>query len=162
VLAALLVRHVPAPSQRTARVLRIGGIVGIAAILFAGRWIWQLLLDGYLLVLTLAAASLVVGLHWRSAQDAKFKLPGLGWLRSCGRLSYEIYLTHMFCVYAIVDIARASGTDKSSGWLWYPVAIGASWLLGWIVARGFSQPVERWLRDGAARRARATAAAASV
>jgi peptidoglycan/LPS O-acetylase OafA/YrhL len=85
-------------------------------------------------------------MHWNSPGDRRYRIPGLGWLRSCGRLSYEIYLTHMFCVYAIVDLARASATDKAAGWAWYPVAIGASWLLGWIVARCFSQPCERRLR----------------
>jgi hypothetical protein len=52
----------------------------------------------------------------------------------------------MFCVYAIVDIARWSGVDPAWGFVWYPLAIGTSWLLGWIVARWFSQPCERWLR----------------
>ena len=142
ILAALIARNVPRPTSRTARVLRVVGILGILTILFAGRWIWLVLRDGYLLVLTLSAASVVLGMHW----SARRGMPALGWLRSCGRLSYEIYLTHMFCVFTIVAIARTSGLDAAWGFLWYPPAIGVAWLLGFLVARGFSQPCERRLR----------------
>jgi len=97
-------------------------------------------------VLTGAAACLVLGMYWNSTNAGRYRLPGLDWLRSCGRLSYEIYLTHMFCVFAVVDLARWSGIDSAWGFIWYPPAIGASWLLGRVVARGFSLPCERWLR----------------
>jgi peptidoglycan/LPS O-acetylase OafA/YrhL len=146
ILAALVARQVSQPSQRNALVLRIAGSIGICAILFAGRQIWHLLHDGYLLVLTGSAASLVLGTHWQRANGLRYGLPGLEWLRSCGSLSYEIYLTHMFCIYAIVDVARWSGVDAAWGFVWYPLAIGSSWLLGWTVARWFSQPCERLLR----------------
>jgi hypothetical protein len=52
----------------------------------------------------------------------------------------------MFCVFAVVDLARWSGLDAAWGFVWYPLATGASWLLGAVVARLFSQPCERWLR----------------
>ncbi len=160
ILAALFATHAPRPSPRAAFALRVGGTIGILTILFAGRWIWHWLLDGYLFVLTASAASLTLGMHWNNAVNGRLRLPGVDWLRSCGRLSYEIYLTHMFCVYAVVDIARGSGIAAAWGWMWYPLAIGASWLLGWIVARGFSQPCERWLRLTRARRAVPAPAAA--
>jgi len=145
ILTALFARHLPQPSQRTALLMRIGGALGICAILFAGRLVWHWLLDAYLLVLTGSAAALVLGMHWNTTSPRRY-IPGLDWLRSCGRLSYEIYLTHMFCVFAVIAIARWSGIDAAWGWIWYPLAIVASWLLGWIVARGFSQPCELWLR----------------
>jgi peptidoglycan/LPS O-acetylase OafA/YrhL len=145
ILAALFARHLPQPSQRTALLMRIGGALGICAILFAGRLVWQWLLDAYLFVLTGSAAALVLGMHWNTTSPRRH-VPGLNWLRSCGRLSYEIYLTHMFCVFAVVAVARWSGIDAAWGWVWYPLAIIASWLLGWIVARRFSQPFELWLR----------------
>ncbi len=145
ILAALFARHLPRPSQRTALLMRISGALGICAILFAGRLVWHWLLDAYLLVLTGSAAALVLGMHWNTTSPRR-RIRGLDWLRSCGRLSYEIYLTHMFCVFAVVAVARWSGIDAAWGWVWYPFAIIASWLLGWIVARGFSQPCELWLR----------------
>jgi len=161
ILAAVFARHLPHPAQRTARVLRIGGTLGICAILFAGRWVWNGLLDAYLLVLTGSAAALVLGMHWNTT-NPRHRIPGLDWLRSCGRLSYEIYLTHMFCVFAVVGVARRSGIDAAWGWVWYPVAIGTSWLLGWIVARWFSQPCERWLRRSCAGPAVKVTSAAAV
>jgi peptidoglycan/LPS O-acetylase OafA/YrhL len=145
ILAALFAWQLPRPSQRTALALRIGGALGICAILFAGRLIWHWLFDAYLLVLTGSAAALVLGMHWNTTSQHR-RIRGLDWLRSCGRLSYEIYLTHMFCVFAVVAVARWSGIDAAWGWIWYPLAIVAAWLLGWIVARGFSQPCELWLR----------------
>jgi peptidoglycan/LPS O-acetylase OafA/YrhL len=144
ILAAVAARS-RRPSQRVASSLRVAGWIGIGAILFAGQWVWHWLHDGYLLVLTGAAACLVLGMHWNGAA-ARTRWPGLGWLRSCGRLSYEIYLTHMFVVFAIVGLARWSAIDPAWGWIWYPPAIAASWLLGWIVARAFSVPCERRLR----------------
>jgi len=145
ILAALFAWQLPRPSQRTALALRIGGALGICAILFAGRLIWHWLFDAYLLVLTGSAAALVLGMHWNTTSQHR-RIRGLDWLRSCGRLSYEIYLTHMFCVFAVVAVARWSGIDAAWGWIWYPLAIVAAWLIGWIVARGFSQPCELWLR----------------
>src|SRR5262249_1605427 len=132
------------PRPRLARALRIAGALGIVAILFAGRTVWSLLHDGYLLLLTGAAASLVLGMHWQDPGSRR--LPGLAWLRSCGRLSSGISLTSMFCVFVVIDLARWSGLDAAWGFAWYPLAIGASWLLGALVARVFSQPCERLLR----------------
>ena len=71
---------------------------------------------------------------------------GLGWLRAQGRRSYEIYLTHMFVVYSLVALFKASGGDMRGGWLWYVPAVLLCWGLGELVARGFSDPVERALR----------------
>jgi len=73
------------------------------------------------------------------------------WLRSFGRLSYEIYLTHMFVVWPVVRIFRAHGGGLAWGFLWYLPAVAASWVLGWLVARYISVPCERvvrrWLLD---------------
>ena len=149
ILAALLAQQLRPPPARTARMLRIVGALGIVAIVFAGSTIWHLLRDGYLLVLTLSAASLVLGWHWQARVERPYAFAVFNWVASCGRLSYEIYLTHMFCVFTVVDLATAIGTDPSLGSLWYIPAVASSWLLGWIVARGFSEPCERWLRSRA-------------
>jgi peptidoglycan/LPS O-acetylase OafA/YrhL len=71
---------------------------------------------------------------------------GLGWLRSWGRLSYEIYLSHMFVVFAVVRLFRLSGADYRWGLLWYLLALPSCWLLGAAVERWLSTPCERWLR----------------
>jgi peptidoglycan/LPS O-acetylase OafA/YrhL len=165
ILGALLVRRVPPPAPRVVLGLRIAGVAGIVLILFAGRAVWHAVRDGYLLVLTLSALACVLAAHWHEATGARpaaARWPGLRWLRSFGRLSYEIYLTHMFCVFAVVALARASGSDGATGWLWYPVALAACWLLGALVARGFSIPCERRLRRGAAAHRAAPVAATAT
>jgi peptidoglycan/LPS O-acetylase OafA/YrhL len=108
-----------------------------------------------MLVLIGSAACLVLaspeaGRGWR----------GFGWLRSMGRASYEIYLTHMFVVFALLGLARATGTDKAWGWVWYPPAVLLAWAVGWVVARAFSEPANRRLRGWfRARRAEGAAVA---
>jgi len=95
------------------------------------------------LVLTGAALCLVLASVW-----AHRELPrrGLNWLRSWGRLSYEIYLTHMFVVYGTVRVFKALGGDMSLAFLWYAPALVLCWLLGRLLERYVSVPAERWLR----------------
>jgi peptidoglycan/LPS O-acetylase OafA/YrhL len=71
----------------------------------------------------------------------------LGWLRSWGRLSYEIYLTHMFVVFAVVRLFRLAGGAPRWGFLWYLLALPLCWLLGRAVERWLSTPCGHWLRQ---------------
>ena len=48
-----------------------------------------------MLVLTGSAAASVIAARWRAVAGAARASRAFAWLRSCGRLSYEIYLTHM-------------------------------------------------------------------
>lgn len=146
VLTALLATNY-APSRRwLARVLVMIGIIGIGSVLFAGVPIWNALKDGYMLLLVTSAASLVLGLHWQETSQTFWRLRGLGWLQSFGRLSYEIYLFHMFCVFAVINVARASGLSSDVGYVWYLPVIVLSWILGFGVARNFSDPLDKSLR----------------
>lgn len=122
------------------------GILGIAAVMLAMPWLWPLLHDALLLVLSLATACLLVALQWRASSGQLRALPGSGWLRSMGRLSYEIYLGHMFVVFAVVAAFKASGGDVRYGFLWYVPAVLLAWLLGALVARMYSIPCDRALR----------------
>jgi peptidoglycan/LPS O-acetylase OafA/YrhL len=76
-----------------------------------------------------------------------------------GRASYEIYLTHMFVVFALVGVARMTGTDTVWGWVWYLPALGLCWLLGGLVSRYVSEPANRALRARMLRPVRAVATA---
>jgi peptidoglycan/LPS O-acetylase OafA/YrhL len=89
-------------------------------------------------------------------------LPGLGWLCSAGRLSYEIYLSHMFCVFGWLGVAAYAGLPQSLGVITYLAILPSCWLLGLALARGVSRPAERWLRGraGATLPARAETAGA--
>jgi len=144
VLAALLAVRV-SPSATLARVLAVAGIAGLAGVFVFGDALWGALGNGYMLVLTLSAASLVLGLHWNSREGAR-GMRGLGWLRSLGRLSYEVYLGHMFVVFAAVGLYRMLGGDVRAGAWWYPPVVLACWALGALWAGAYSIPCERALR----------------
>lgn len=149
VLAALLARK--APPAWIAAGARIVGAVGLLLAGFAGTELWKTIGNGYMLVLTLSAAALILGLHWHHGTATREPLRGLGWLRSMGRFSYEIYLTHMFVVFAVVGLFRVAGEDMRGGFWWHLPAVLLCWLLGAAVARWFSEPAERavrrrWLR----------------
>jgi peptidoglycan/LPS O-acetylase OafA/YrhL len=103
--------------------------------------------DGTVLELCLATGILLLGLHWQAAAGNPWKLRGFGWVRSCGRLSYEIYLFHMFCVFGVLALAKASGLNPDWSFVWYAPVIALACLLGLAIARGFSEPCERWLRQ---------------
>lgn len=150
VLGALLA-EARRPARRTAVMLGWLGATGLGAVLLDGWVMWHWLHDGYMLLLTGSVLCLLLSCHWR---EPGRPLGGWGWLRSWGRLSYEIYLSHMFVVFAVVRLYRAAGADVAGGWRWYLPALAACWLLGALVARGLTQPCEHWLR---ARRVRPAA-----
>jgi peptidoglycan/LPS O-acetylase OafA/YrhL len=68
------------------------------------------------------------------------------WLRWFGRNSYEIYLAHMFVIWPMVFLFQRSGlTTNAQPWL-FLVTTALSGLLGWMVARFYSEPLNHWLR----------------
>ena len=143
VLAALLVRRWSSPRPSTARWTLALGVVGLLAVFFAGSELWQTLRLKYMLVLTFSAAAGVVASHWRVGTATTPPWRAFGWLRSFGRLSYEIYLTHMFVVWLVVDRFTAAGSDLRLGLAWYPPILAGAWALGWVVERVFSAPLAR-------------------
>ncbi|KGI79273.1 acyltransferase family protein [Oleiagrimonas soli] len=146
VLGALLAARWQ-PSLTVARTMIASGALVLTGLLLRGDLLWPYLGHGVMLLLVLSTAVLVLGLHARAAASpAPRPLPGFGWLRVCGRLSYEIYLTHMFVVYAAVDLYRATGKPLATGFLWYPPILLLTAALGAVVARWVSQPCERALR----------------
>ncbi|MBB6187397.1 acyltransferase [Rhodanobacter sp. MP7CTX1] len=146
VLGALLTARWAAWPPRTIALLGWLGVIGLGAVMLDGSALWHLLHDGYMLVLTWSALCLVLATTRRRARGGWSAMRGLGWLRSFGRLSYEIYLTHMFVVYAIVRLFKAAGSDIGLGYFWYVPAVLVSWLLGMLVARLVSIPSDRALR----------------
>ncbi|HTV87212.1 MAG TPA: acyltransferase [Dyella sp.] len=145
VLGAWLAWHWQ-PRQRWAiRAWIEAGCLGLAAILLIEPWLWPALRDACLLLLTVSVMCLLVGLQWRQAAGPWLPWRGLDWLRSFGRLSYEIYLSHMFVVMGLVRVFHACGGDMRWGVLWYLPAVPLCWLLGAGVARAISLPGERWL-----------------
>jgi peptidoglycan/LPS O-acetylase OafA/YrhL len=156
VLGALLASAWPLLPRRTSTLLGWLGAVGLVATTIYGATMWHLLRDGYLLMLAVSALCLLLACDQRQRSGVWQAWRGLDWLRSWGRLSYEIYLSHMFVVFAVVRFFRWVGGDPRWGFLWYPLALSLCWLLGKAVERWLSLPCERWLR---ARLLRAPAAA---
>jgi peptidoglycan/LPS O-acetylase OafA/YrhL len=144
VLTALVHARWPRRPRWTTELLTCLGVLGIASALFVEDLLWKQLHDATLLVLTGSTAALLLGLAVPHG-DRRFAR-GTAWLRSCGRLSYEIYLTHMFVVFATVRLFNATGGDMRFGYLWYPPIVAACWLLGSATERVVSSPSERALR----------------
>lgn len=71
---------------------------------------------------------------------------GTGWLRAIGRSSYEIYLFHMLIVLGLIAVVRQVATSRAALPAWYGVMLGASILLGYLIARSYSEPLNRRIR----------------
>jgi peptidoglycan/LPS O-acetylase OafA/YrhL len=71
---------------------------------------------------------------------------GTRWLRVVGRCSYEIYLFHMLIVLGLIAIVRQSHMAPRTFPLWYAAMLGGSILVGYIVARRYSEPLNRRIR----------------
>ena len=70
-----------------------------------------------------------------------------GWLRWFGRNSYEIYLTHMFVIWPMVFLFQGFGIAMSAVLWLFLITTALAGLLGWIVARFYSDPLNRRLRQ---------------
>lgn len=145
VLTALLAQ-LPPPRRWLNAALCLAGSAGLAAVLLMGWLLWATLRDAYLLVLTSSVAMLLLSLHWAQLQGWRRPVPGLGWLRAMGRLSYEMYLSHMFVVFGAVQLYKAWGSDLRVGWLWYAPIVLICWSLGWAIGRWISTPADQGLR----------------
>jgi peptidoglycan/LPS O-acetylase OafA/YrhL len=71
-----------------------------------------------------------------------------------GERSYEIYLTHMFAVFALFDIFLRAGKPIQAVPILFIAALLTSALVGNLTARFFSDPMNRRLRTGWAPKAR--------
>jgi peptidoglycan/LPS O-acetylase OafA/YrhL len=98
----------------------------------------------YITVLELGAA--LVLLAFAGGLFAKASWRGTRAIRAIGRQSYEIYLTHMFVVFATVALFNAIGASLAYVGVWYVGALIASALLGAAVARWYSEPANEALR----------------
>ncbi|AIF49289.1 acyltransferase family protein [Dyella japonica] len=144
VLGALLAQRWRTVLPHVASALGVAGAVGLYLVMFEGKLLWQMMHNGYMLLLTGSALCLVLASAWAPVGRTPWR--GLDWLRSWGRLSYEIYLTHMFVVFGIVRVYRAMGSDIAHGYLWYLPALPLCWMLGRAVERCISLPAEQRLR----------------
>jgi len=81
-----------------------------------------------------------------SAIRAQLLFSPAGWLRWFGRNSYEIYLTHMFVIWPMFFLFQHSGVTINAAPGLFVITTVLAGLLGWTVARFYSEPCNRWLR----------------
>lgn len=143
VLTAMLA-HRWKPSIGFARSLVGLGIIGIVGVFFFGDVLWRAIKDHVMLMLCVSACFLA----FAAATLKPEPIRGLNWLARMGRLSYEIYLSHMFIVLGVCAAYRAYMV-KDMSWTFavYPPTIIACVLLGLALERWVSLPSLAWLRS---------------
>jgi peptidoglycan/LPS O-acetylase OafA/YrhL len=67
-------------------------------------------------------------------------------LLKLGQRSYEVYLTHVFVVLGLFNLFVAANRPMKAVPLLFSAVIFFAGVLGEFVARGFSEPMNRWLR----------------
>jgi peptidoglycan/LPS O-acetylase OafA/YrhL len=147
VLGALVAARFRPKKQSALLALQCFGVCGITAVLFFESKLWPFLGNGTLLLLTFSAICLILAFHWRAGDNAHWAIRYTAWLQSFGRLSYEIYLTHMFVVLSIVQLFKSTGASLQWGVVWYIPAVALSWVLGWAVAKYISTPSDKFIRS---------------
>lgn len=140
-----LLLHRRAPGPAAVRSCALGGFALLLFCLGFSRTVSQVGLEASGLGMTLVGlgACLLIAASVGSAWHAPRVLsPVLAY----GRRSYEVYLTHMFVVFACFNFFIGRG--KPTGWVpgLFLIVILLAGLLGEGVGRFFSEPANRWLR----------------
>ncbi|WMW81952.1 acyltransferase [Undibacterium cyanobacteriorum] len=142
VLTALLAQKLTV-SRGFARSLFVFGVTGIIGVFFFGAELWRTMENFMMYILCISACFLV----FAAAQYPLRSTMGFGWLALMGRLSYEIYLTHMFIVLAVCTAYRSYfGDNMHWSYLTYVPVVVACVLLGIVVERTICGPSLRYLR----------------
>jgi len=144
-VAALFATRFPLTSS-VRRVLKWTGALVVAFATLCKPWANNLGLYKHGLDVTaiaLGTAMMLVCFGQEQKQGGR----ATAWLRWFGRNSYEIYLTHMMAIFALLPIAQRFGRNGQLAPLWYLLMIAASGLLGAAIARFFSEPLNRKLRS---------------
>jgi peptidoglycan/LPS O-acetylase OafA/YrhL len=144
-LTALLVVRVQF-SPTVLRALAVAGATLILSILVGLRLTYVPLIGASGLDMTIIAVGTCLVII--AAAQTQWKGPRLlAPLLRLGQCSYEVYLTHMFVVFAFFAIFMKSGSPIWSVPLLFVATVVVATAAGDIVARFFSEPVNRMLRE---------------
>jgi len=113
-------------------------IPGAQMLFLIQRPMWSTQTD--VTVLGLGTCLVMLGSVLRPARGSRLTSP----LRWFGRYSYEVYLTHQFVVLGMVVLLIH--TNLSAASLWFCTTVVLTGVLGLLVARFFSEPMNRTLR----------------
>ena len=132
-------------------VLTILGIVGAAIVSLSLIFTWQI--QGYWLGrsgLYMTVLGIGTCMFIAAAAQTQWKAPRiLAPLLKLGQYSYEIYLTHVFVVLALLTLFLHAGRPMSLVAAYFVGTILISGLLGAAVATFYSEPMNRLLRNKA-------------
>lgn len=122
--------------------LRLASIALIAVLLFETRP-----MDGaeWCTLMALGAAGFIIASPSTRERSPIVFRP----LESFGRLSYEIYLFHMMVFWALTPVgawSQTTGLPRTSAVVLLVVAIGLCGLLGHVIAKAYSEPLNRRIR----------------
>jgi peptidoglycan/LPS O-acetylase OafA/YrhL len=145
-LTALIVSRIRF-SRKALRAFGIGGAAMLAIILGFSVQANRLGLERRgldMTVIGLGTAMFIIAsaqTQWRSPRI-------LGPLLKIGQYSYEIYLTHMFVVFALFGLFLKAGKAMYLVPVLFVAVTVLSGFLGAAVARWYSEPMNHWLRRG--------------
>jgi peptidoglycan/LPS O-acetylase OafA/YrhL len=144
-LTALLVRRVHF-SRKVLGALAVAGTTLILSILVGLRLVHVPLIGETGLDMTIIAIGTCMVII--AAAQTQWKAPRLlAPLLRLGQCSYEVYLTHMFVVFAFFALFIKFDSPTWSVPLLFAVTVVAAAVVGEIVARFFSEPLNRMLRE---------------
>jgi peptidoglycan/LPS O-acetylase OafA/YrhL len=129
-------------------VLRSAGALGVAILIFILGFstqadAWGLSHSGLdMTILAIGSCLIIAGAAQTGWRSPRFICP----LLNLGQRSYEIYLTHMFVVFAMFRLFRAAGSPLMGVPILFVTVILVSALVGELVARCYSEPMNRLLR----------------
>jgi peptidoglycan/LPS O-acetylase OafA/YrhL len=124
------------------------GIVGLALLIFSlcfsnRAYAWGLGRNGLnMTVLALGTCMVITTVAKTAWRSPRVFAP----LLLLGQRSYEVYLTHMFVVFGCLHLFLSVGKRMWTVPLFFIAVVLFSTLLGEIVARFYSEPMNRWLR----------------
>jgi peptidoglycan/LPS O-acetylase OafA/YrhL len=131
------------------KAIRVLSAIGTLLVLFSLCFTneaeaWGLTRTGLdMTILTIGACMIIA-----AAAQTRWRSPRLIFpLITLGRRSYEIYLTHMFVVFALFALFKSAGRSLAAVPLFFLGVILLSGLLGELVARFFSEPMNRLIRQ---------------
>jgi peptidoglycan/LPS O-acetylase OafA/YrhL len=144
-LTALLAARVKF-SPATLRSLALAGTALIASVLVGLRLTYVPAIANSGLDMTIIAlGTCLVSI---AAAQTRWQAPRLlSPLLRLGRSSYEVYLTHMFVVFALFDLFMKAGHPLGAVPLLFVATVIVAAAIGALVARFFSEPVNRSLRE---------------
>jgi peptidoglycan/LPS O-acetylase OafA/YrhL len=150
-LTALMVSR----TRLSPRALRILGAVGAGIVTVSLVFSWQVQ-RGWLARAGLHMTVLGIGtcMFIAATAQAQWKAPRIVVpLLRMGQFSYEIYLTHVFVVFALLGLFLDAGKPMSLVPAYFIGTILISAALGALIAKTYSEPMNRFLRNSwAARR----------